>query len=90
MPRTRPLTALLAVSLIAADGGAQTCPGNDGFEPNETCAQAVPVGAGSLSGLALVAGDNDMWAVDVGPGETVVIDILFTQDRNRLVELLAD
>ncbi len=60
------------------------CPGDDIHEPNQSCATAVALTAGTTSGLAILGDDHDMWAFTVPPGEDLEIDVLFLHPNGNI------
>lgn len=66
------------VLFVASPAVAQNCPGDDLFEPNDSCVSAVPLAEGTHPNLVMLADDDDMWQVVVPPGGDIVVDLLFT------------
>ena len=60
----------------------EVCGADDEFEDNDTCATAVPVPMGSSEDLLLLGNaapskDEDFFTVDVGPHDTLFVDLSF-------------
>jgi hypothetical protein len=51
---------------------------DDGFEENDDCASAVPVGDGFYPGLFVSQADTDYYTVTVADGATLQVDLTFT------------
>lgn len=62
----------------------------DGFEENDVCSEAAPVGDGTYTGLKSQRGDLDWYEIDVADGSTLTIDVLFTHSSGDLDILLFD
>jgi len=82
---TKPSLGLMAALALGSLASAQTCPAADAFEPNDDCASANVVTAGSYTGLtrtgaASVLGDSpDFYTVNVGAFSSIQVDLLFNQ-----------
>ncbi|MCA9000683.1 MAG: hypothetical protein KDB61_02085 [Planctomycetes bacterium] len=57
---------------------------DDTYEDNDDCANASPIGDGSLTGLFVSQSDKDHYATCVGPGSTLVVDLSFTHANGDL------
>lgn len=72
----------LAALLLCGAASAQTCPNNDVFEGNNSCALGVPIQLplGTTNGLTVGTGvgGTDYWEYTLGVNETVIIDVLFS------------
>lgn len=73
LPLLRVSAALLALAPLAA---AQ-CPNDDAFEPNDSCAAAVPIATGLHAGLVVGDTDPDHYTIDVAPGQRLFVDLTF-------------
>ncbi|MEM6566765.1 MAG: hypothetical protein AAF957_00040 [Planctomycetota bacterium] len=76
--------AHLLVATIAATSTALATPflpqcGEDGLEDNDTCATALPVDAPFVEQtLVVYKTDPDYFAIDVPPGEEIIVDATFS------------
>ncbi|MCB9904651.1 MAG: hypothetical protein H6831_09615 [Planctomycetes bacterium] len=84
LPRLTSLTLPAIVALLASGSAmAQTCPGDDSFEENDSCAATAVLTAGTHSGLALKGAahatglDADYFQISVPNGQQLTIDALF-------------
>lgn len=71
--RTLLVPALASALSIAASATPQCPP--DGFEPNDLCAQAAPVGAGMQAGLTLAPAELDHYRFDVPAGRRLDLSL---------------
>ncbi len=60
---------------------------DDGFEDNDDCASAVSMADGTYTGLFTVDNDEDYYEVTLADGDTLNVDILFT-DANGDLDLV--
>jgi len=61
------------------------CQSDGGFEPNDTCAKATPLGPGSYPNLGICSGnDQDMYAITLLPNQTLTAQILFSHKLGDL------
>jgi hypothetical protein len=86
---SRTLLASLAIgALAAASRSAPQCP-PDAFEPNDDCAQAALLPAGSQLGLTIGDQELDVFRIDVPAGQRMELSIAFAQpDPNQVAFLL--
>lgn len=77
--RLRTLSLPLTLGwLAAAAHAAAQCP-PDAFEPNDSCVQATPLGAGTVTGLTLSGPEIDFYRVDIPAGHRLEVGVTFIQ-----------
>ncbi len=77
--RHRGLAASALLFALAAPARAQSCPNDDAFEPDDACLTApLYFPPATLSGRAVVDANVDWSSWRVQPGETLVLDVLFS------------
>jgi hypothetical protein len=78
--------ALFPLGLVCftSPATAQVCPGDDVYEPNQSCATAVMLTAGLTPALAILGTDHDMWGFTVPPGEDLTIDVFFLHANGNI------
>jgi hypothetical protein len=72
---------------VLVDGGEPTDCRDDGFEDNDTRADAAVVLGGTLDGLVVCPGDSDYFAIDLAAGDDLAITATFS-DAAGDVDLL--
>ena len=63
---------------------------DDGFEENDDCASAVPVGDGAYPGNVVKKTDTDWFRMDVADGATITVDALFLHSNGNIETWLFD
>lgn len=86
MIRQLALAALLPMGLVCFTSlaTAQVCPGDDVFEPNQSCATAVMLTSGITPALSIVGTNHDMWGFTVPAGEDLTIDVFFLHANGNI------
>ncbi len=69
---------------VAVDGGEPTDCRDDGFEDNDTRADAAVVLGGMLEGLVVCPGDSDYFAIDLAAGDELAITATFSDAAGDL------
>ena len=59
----------------------EPCPGDDIYEPNDTCAASVALSTGLTTPLAVQSGNNDFYSIDVPPGERLLVHVAFSHNE---------
>ena len=95
IPRFTPHTlAVMTALFVSAPASAQTCPGDDGFEENDTCAATAVLAAGTHNGLALKGAahasglDADYFQFSVPNGQQLTVDAIFSHAAGDIDILL--
>lgn len=57
---------------------------DDSFEPNGSCAQAASIGLGAHVGLVVKSGNEDWYAITLGPGRRIVATVAFEHDHGNI------
>ena len=57
---------------------------DDGYEDNDTCVSARPVGAATYRNLQVCSGDADWFGFQLNDGDILTIDLLFSDDLGDL------
>ncbi len=67
-------------TLQISDQGTDPCSAgiDDGFEDNDVCGQAAPLGASSNPGLFVSPTDEDYYAITVNPGDRLDVTAIFS------------
>lgn len=95
--RFAPYLVCCSLLALAAPAWAQSCESPDAREPNDDCASAGALVAGSVLGLtvqgaaALGGSDPDFYAVSVAPGHVLHVDAFFSNAAGDIdLELFGD
>jgi hypothetical protein len=70
---------------LCAGGECQDCADDQGFEPNDVCAEAMPISDGAYEGLLLCpAEDEDWFAIDLFQGDALAVLLEFEVELTDL------
>ena len=84
MNPTRSSWIALVLAAIAPEIGAQVCPNDDAFEPNDTCSTAWSLEAVFHPNFYLIGDNADVWRFAVPAGEGIDIQVLFSQSLGNI------
>jgi pre-peptidase len=88
------LPAALVALALCSTVTAQVCPNDDPFEGSNSCTGGspiqLPVGTTNDLTIGTGVGGVDTWEYHVGPGDSVTIDVLFSQASGNLDAVLVN